>query len=103
MYWKQELETMPPETLKRLQLERLQWTVAQASKSPHYSKVFAEKEIKPESIQRMEDIHRLPFTSKDDLRSQFPYGLLGVDLKDVIRLHSSSGTSGQATVVFHSQ
>ena len=103
MYWKQELETMPPETLKRLQLERLQWTVAQASKSPHYSKVFAEKEIKPESIQRIEDIHRLPFTSKDDLRSQFPYGLLGVDLKDVIRLHSSSGTSGQATVVFHSQ
>jgi phenylacetate-CoA ligase len=103
VYWNRELEIMSPETLKTLQLERLQWTVAQASKSPHYSKVFADKEIKPESIQRIEDIHRLPFTSKDDLRSQFPYGLLSVDLKDVIRLHSSSGTSGQATVVFHSQ
>ena len=100
--WKQNMLT-DTQLAATNQLERLQWTVAQASKSPHYGKVFAEKGIKPESIQRIEDIHRLPFTSKDDLRSQFPYGLLGVDLKDVIRLHSSSGTSGQATVVFHSQ
>ncbi len=94
---------MPLEALKKLQLERLRWTVAQASRSPYYSKLFAGKGIKPARIRRTEDVRQLPFTTKEDLRDQFPYGLLCIELKEVIRLHSSSGTTGQATVVFHNQ
>ncbi len=103
VYWNNDLETMSPATLTKLQLERLRWTVAQASQSSYYSKVFAEKGFDPEHIRRIEDIQQLPFTTKEDLRAQFPYGLLSIDLKEVIRLHSSSGTTGQAIVVFHNQ
>lgn len=94
---------MSPEALSELQLGRLRRTLFQAVESPHYSKVFAENGVKPDRIETIADIHRLPFTTKEDLRDQFPYGLLCVDQKEIIRLHSSSGTSGQATVVFHSR
>ena len=103
VYWNQDWETMPRETLATFQLERLQWTVQRAGKSPHYSKIFADRGIEPGKIRHLADIRQLPFTTKEDLRSQFPYGLLSVDLKEVVRLHSSSGTTGQATVVFHNQ
>jgi phenylacetate-CoA ligase len=103
VYWNQELETLSPEALEALQVERLRWTVAQALRAPFYGKLFAERGIKVESIERAEDIHRLPFTTKEDLRAQFPYGLLAVDRRDVVRLHVSSGTTGQSTVVFHSR
>jgi phenylacetate-CoA ligase len=103
VYWNRELETMPEEVLTELQLERLRITLGQASKSPHYSKVFAQKGIEPGKINGLRDIRQLPFTTKKNLRSCFPYGLLCVDLKEVIRLHSSSGTTGQAVVVFHNQ
>jgi phenylacetate-CoA ligase len=102
-YWNIDLETKLAGDLTKLQLERLRWTLAKASQSPFYSKVFADKGIEPGNISRIEDIRQLPFTTKEDLRAQFPYGLLCVDLKEVIRLHSSSGTTGQATVVFHNQ
>ncbi len=103
LYWNSDLEIMSPEALTKLQLERLRWTVAQARRSPYYSEVFAEKGIEPDLVRRVEDIRHLPFTTKQDLRAQFPYGLLCVDLKEVVRLHSSSGTTGQATVVLHNQ
>ena len=103
MYWNQDLETMSPEALRALQLQRLRRTLFQAVESPHYSKVFAENGVKPDRIETIEDVYRLPFTTKEDLRDQFPYGLLCVDQKEIIRLHSSSGTTGQATVVFHSR
>jgi phenylacetate-CoA ligase len=103
VYWHKDLETMPEEVLAELQLERLRWTLSQASKSPHYRKALAKREIQPEKINRLEDILQLPFTTKKNLRHQFPYGLLSLDLKEVIRLHSSSGTTGQAIVVFHSK
>ena len=103
MYWNQELETLSPQALEALQVERLRWTVAQASRSPFYGKLFAERAITAESIERVEDIDRLPFTTKEDLRAQFPYGLLTVDRRDVVRLHVSSGTTGQSIVVFHSR
>jgi len=102
VYWNRELETMSKEALEQLQLKRLSWTVAQANKSPHYRKVFAELGIEPQSIRSLEQVRQLPLTTKEDLRAQFPYGLLSVEVEDVIRLHSSSGTTGQATVVFHS-
>ena len=103
MYWNGDLETVLPQGLNELQLERLRWTLDRASNSPHYRKVFADKGIEPDHIHRIEDIRQLPFTTKEDLRANFPYGLLSVDRKEVIRLHSSSGTTGQATVVFHNQ
>jgi phenylacetate-CoA ligase len=103
MYWNSEVETISPDALTKLQVERLRWTLAQVSRSPYYSKIFADRGIEPDHIRRVEDIRRFPFTTKEDLRAQFPYGLLSVDLREVIRLHSSSGTTGQATVVFHSQ
>ena len=94
---------MPRKALAGFQLERLQWTLKQAGKSPYYQKIFADRKIEPRKIRDLEDIRQLPLTTKEDLRGQFPYGLLSVDLKEVVRLHSSSGTTGQATVVFHSQ
>jgi phenylacetate-CoA ligase len=103
LYWNQDLETLSQEALSGLQLERLSWTLAQANQSPHYNALFAEKGIELEHIRRLEDVRRLPFTTKKDLRAQFPYGLLCIDLKEVVRLHSSSGTTGQATVVFYSR
>jgi phenylacetate-CoA ligase len=103
VYWNQELETLSPEALEALQVERLHWTVSQASRSPFYGRLFAERAITAGSIERVEDIHRLPFTTKEDLRAQFPYGLLAVDRREVVRLHVSSGTTGQSTVVFHSR
>jgi phenylacetate-CoA ligase len=103
VYWNQELETLSPKELEALQVERLRWTVAQALRTPFYGKLFAEKGIKAESIGRVEDIHRLPFTTKEDLRAHFPYGLLAVDRREVVRLHVSSGTTGRSTVVFHSR
>lgn len=95
MYWNRELENLSRKSLTTLQLERLRWTVAQASRSPYYGRVFAEQSIAPEKIRRVEDMRRLPFTTKEDLRAHFPYGLLCVDLRDVVRLHASSGTTGQ--------
>lgn len=103
VYWNKDQETMDREALAGFQLERLQWTLQQAGKSPHYKKIFADRKIEPGEIRHLEDIRQLPFTTKEDLRAQFPYGLLSVDLKEVVRLHSSSGTTGQATVVFHNQ
>ncbi|UCG11729.1 MAG: phenylacetate--CoA ligase [Deltaproteobacteria bacterium] len=102
-YWDEHVETMSPAPLAELQLKRLRWTLAQAYRSPHYGTLFAEKGIQPDKIRSIEDIRRLPFTSKQDLRAQFPLGLVCVELREIIRLHSSSGTTGQATVVFHSR
>ena len=103
VYWNSDVESMSREALTKLQCERLRWTLVQAVRSPYYRRIFAEKRIQPDNIKQIEDIRQLPFTTKDDLRAQFPYGLVSVDLKEVIRLHSSSGSTGQATVVFHNQ
>ncbi|HVO84060.1 MAG TPA: phenylacetate--CoA ligase [Syntrophobacteria bacterium] len=103
MYWNQELETLSPQALEALQVERLRWTVAQALRAPFYGKLLGERGTTPESIERAADVSRLPFTTKEDLRAQFPYGLLAVDRRDAVRLHVSSGTTGQSTVVFHSR
>jgi len=103
VYWNQELETLSPQALEALQVERLRWTVAQALRAPFYGKLLGERGTTPESIERAADVSRLPFTTKEDLRAQFPYGLLAVDRRDAVRLHVSSGTTGQSTVVFHSR
>ncbi len=99
MYWEKEIETMGRSDLAGLQLDRLNHSLEQARRSPFYGKRFADRA--PNNLSGLGDLTTLPFTTKDDLRNAFPYGFLTVDLKEVIRLHSSSGTTGSPTVVFH--
>ena len=87
-YFNPELETMPREELRKLQLERLQKTVRQCAKAPFYQDKFKEMGIQPEDIKSLDDLQKLPFTTKDDLRDYYPWGLTAVPLKECVRLHS---------------
>ncbi|MBR6446319.1 MAG: phenylacetate--CoA ligase [Prevotella sp.] len=102
-YFNPEVETMPREELEKLQLERLQKTVRHCMNAEFYRKKFAELGITPDDIQSLDDVRRLPFTTKEDLRENYPFGLACVPMRDCTRLHSSSGTTGNPTVVLHSQ
>ncbi len=98
--WEQEKECMAREDLEQLQLERLQSTLYRVGTHvPFYSKKFAQLRINYDDIRSLDDIRRLPLTCKEDLRNNYPYGLFAVPLRDVVRIHSSSGTTGLATVV----
>lgn len=104
MYWEQDKECMPIGELKQLQLERLQKTLYKVETHvPFYRNKFKELGVDYESFNTMEELHKLPFTLKQDLRDNYPYGLFAVPLRDVVRVHSSSGTTGQATVVGYSK
>ncbi|MBP3842784.1 MAG: phenylacetate--CoA ligase [Prevotella sp.] len=102
-YFEPELETMSRDQLEALQLERLQQTVRHCMNSPFYQQRFKELGITPDDIRTLDDVQKLPFTTKDDLREHYPFGLASVPLKDCVRLHSSSGTTGNPTVVLHTQ
>ena len=104
-FWAPELETLDRAALERLQVARLQKTLARARRSPHYRRVFRAAGFDPKSFASLADLPRLPFTVKDDLRSDenFPYGLLTVGRDKLVRLHSSSGTTGRPTAVFHTR
>ncbi|MBO7145573.1 MAG: phenylacetate--CoA ligase, partial [Salinivirgaceae bacterium] len=102
-YYQPEIEKMPRKELEALQLERLKWTVKQALKSPFYSKLYGELGITPDTIQTLDDLRKLPFTVKQDMRDNYPFGFLAVDKKELIRLHSSSGTTGNPTVICHTK
>ena len=100
MYWDKAKECMPRADLEQLQLERLQSTLYRvATHVPFYRKKFKELAIDPDGFSSLEELRKLPFTTKDDLRNNYPYGLFAVPLRDVVRLHASSGTTGMATVV----
>ncbi|HFQ80607.1 MAG TPA: phenylacetate--CoA ligase family protein [Desulfobacterales bacterium] len=100
MYWQQERECMRRDDLEQLQLERLQSTLFRvATHVPFYRAKFKEMNIDPDGFRSLDDLRRLPFTTKADLRDNYPYGLFAVPLREVVRIHSSSGTTGQATVV----
>lgn len=101
MFWEREIETMPVKELRRLQLSRLQRTLRQAQKSSAYAKIYKTHRISPEKIKTLDDLKRLPFTTKEDLRKHFPYGFIAVPKDKIVRVHSSSGTTGRATAVFH--
>ncbi|MDA3930240.1 MAG: phenylacetate--CoA ligase [Prolixibacteraceae bacterium] len=103
VYWEKNIETLNRKELQKLQVERLKTTINQAANSDFYKKQFAENKITAESINSIEDIQKLPFTTKQDLRDNFPYGFRSVQQKECIRLHSSSGTTGTPTVIFHNQ
>lgn len=102
-YFEPELETMSRDQLENLQLERLQKTVRHCMNAEFYRERFKELGIKPEDIRTLDDVQKLPFTTKEDLRNHYPFGLASVPLKDCVRLHSSSGTTGNPTVVLHTQ
>ena len=98
--WDSVHECMPREELEQLQLERLQATLNRAYKNVTcYRRKFDELGINPEDVQSLEDLRRLPFTAKEDLRRNYPYGMFAVPLREVVRIHSSSGTTGKPTVV----
>ncbi len=100
MYWEPDKECMAREDLEQLQLERLQSTLYRVGTHvPFYKKKFEELKFNYDNVRSLDDLRRLPFTIKQDLRDNYPYGLFAVPLRDVVRVHSSSGTSGQATVV----
>ena len=102
-FWQEEIETMDRQSLEKLQLKRLKETIQRASLSDYYGKLFAEKKISAESVNSLADISKIPFTTKENLRNNYPYGFVAGPLKEAIRLHSSSGTTGNPTVVFHSK
>ena len=100
MYWEQEHECMDREGFQQLQLERLQATLHRVYLNvPFYRKKFDGKGIDPDDFTSLKDIEKLPFTSKDDLRDNYPYGLFAVPLREIVRIHASSGTTGMSTVV----
>lgn len=103
MYWQEDVETMNRTDLEKLQLQRLKSTIESAKNSPFYGKLFNELGITSESIQSLSDLQKIPFTTKDNLRDSYPFGMAAIPLKNCVRIHSSSGTTGNPTVVLHSK
>jgi phenylacetate-CoA ligase len=98
--WNRDIECMPRAEIEQLQLERLQATVNRAYRSvTFYRRRFDELGITPEDFQSLDDLRRLPPTAKDDLRVGYPYGMFAVPLREVVRVHMSSGTTGHPSVV----
>lgn len=99
MIWNDEIECMAHDELKKLQLKRLQDVVKRAYETvPYYKKRFDEAGIKPEDIKTLDDIQKLPFTTKDDLRHAYPFGMFAVPRREIVEVHTSSGTTGKPTV-----
>ncbi|MBO9704360.1 MAG: phenylacetate--CoA ligase, partial [Arthrobacter sp.] len=89
------IETASVDELRALQLDRLKWTLRHAYDNvPHYRKAFDEAGVHPEDLTSLEDLSRFPFTSKADLRENYPFGMLAVPREQVARVHASSGTTG---------
>ena len=103
-YYQPEIETMPLEQLQALQSERLAEQVKYVyDRVKFYHDKMDEAGVKPEDIKGIEDLHKLPFITKDDLRDQYPYGLLAVPLEECVRIQSTSGTTGRRVVAFYTQ
>ncbi len=98
--WNKEAECADRKKIRELQLERLKHSVQYCYDNvPHYHKQFDEIGLKPEHIKTLKDIEKIPFTTKDDLRENYPYGMFAVPMKQVVRVHGSSGTTGNPTIV----
>ena len=103
-YYQPEIETMPVEKLQALQSERLVKQVKYVyDHVEFYRNKMKEAGVEPEDIKGIEDLHKLPFVTKDDLRDQYPYGFLGVPLSECVRMQSTSGTTGRRVVAFYTQ
>ncbi|MEJ5301380.1 MAG: phenylacetate--CoA ligase PaaK [Thermodesulforhabdaceae bacterium] len=100
MIYNMEFETLPREALEAIQLRRLKQTVERVYATvPFYRKQFDKVGVKPDDIKSLDDLRRLPFTTKQDLRDNYPFGLFAVPMENVVRIHASSGTTGKPTVV----
>ncbi len=100
MFWDEHYEAMKREELESLQFRRLKRTLERVyNKIPFYKKKFDEAGLSIEAVKSLNDLEKIPFTTKDDLRDNYPYGLFAESLDDVVRIHASSGTTGQVTVV----
>ncbi len=103
-YYQKEIETMSREEMRALQSERLVKQVRHVwNNVPYYRNLMEQKGVRPEDIQSVDDLHKLPFLTKNDLRDQYPYGLLATDLKNCVRIQSTSGTTGRRVVAFYTQ
>ncbi len=100
----EEIETASVDELRALQLRRMRWSLAHAySNVPHFKKKCDEKGVHPHELKSLEDLKHFPFTTKQDLRDNYPYGMFAIPMEDVVRIHASSGTTGKPTVVGYSQ
>ena len=100
MYWNEKYECLDREALENLQLERLKQTVDRAYHNvTHYRQALQAVGMEPGDIHTLADLHKIPFTLKQDLRDNYPYGLFSVPLSEIVRIHSSSGTTGKPTVI----
>ena len=103
-YFQEEIECAPIEKLREIQNEKLPKQVRHVWENvPYYRKKMEEKGVTPDDIKSVDDLHKLPFLSKADLKAAYPYGLLACDLKDCVRIHSTSGTTGKRVVAFYTQ
>ena len=103
-YYQKEIETMPIEEMKKLQSEKLVKQVKHVYENvPYYKNLMDEKGVKPDDIKSIDDIHKLPFLTKADLRDAYPYGLLAKPLDDCVRIQSTSGATGRRVVAFYTQ
>ncbi len=100
MIWNDEFETLPREVIESLQVKRLRQTLERVNATvPFYREQFRKAGVTPEQIKSLDDLRRLPFTLKQDMRDNYPYGLFAVPLEQIVRIHASSGTTGKPTVV----
>lgn len=99
MFWDEKYETLPRKDLELLQLKRLKRTLAQVQNVDFYRRLFKDAGIRPVNIKTLGDIRKLPFTRKQDLRNGYPFGFFAVPLTKVVRIHTTSGTTGKPTVV----
>jgi phenylacetate-CoA ligase len=100
MIWDEEFETLPREALEAIQTKRLRTLVERVyALVPPYRRKMQEAGVKPDDIKTLDDLRRLPFTTKDDLRDNYPFGMFTVPLERIVRIHASSGTTGKPTVV----
>ena len=103
-YWNKQAETLSRDQLEHEQLEDLRTPVSWALKTPFYKKRLGGIGITSErDVESLDDLQKIPFTTKDDLREAYPYGFLARDLSEVVRIHVSSGTTGIPTVIYHTQ
>ena len=103
-FYQPEIETMPVEEIKKLQSEKLVKQVKHVYENvPQYRKKMDEKGVKPEDIHGIEDLYKLPFVEKSDLREAYPYAMLGMPLSDCVRIHSTSGTTGKRVIAYYTQ
>ena len=94
------VETTHVDALRALQLARLKTVIARAyERVPHYRKTFAEAHVHPDDLRHLEDLEKFPFTTKEDLRATYPFGMFAVPMEEIVRIHASSGTTGKPTVV----